>query len=148
MVRPLRIAGIESRRKCTSGCSFRRSRRRSHARKPPITARPAAITNGVNENPNGSIGELRGCSQPQVLASSTPNTTSASPSAHSTAPTRSSSAPGCPLSFGSRRTASRIAITTSTSPTNTIRHVRFVVTQPPKIGPTAIPAPETPPSTP
>ena len=34
-----------------------------------------------------------------------------------------------------------------TSPTNTIRHVSTVVAHPPTMGPTAIPAPATPPMT-
>ena len=42
---------------------------------------PAATMNGVREKPNGVTGELRGCSQPHVLASRTPSTTRASPSA-------------------------------------------------------------------
>ena len=36
---------------------------------------------------------------------------------------------------------------TTTSPAKTNRHVHSVVTQPPRIGPTAMPAPATPPMT-
>ena len=53
------------------------------------TSAPAAITNGVSEKPKGSTGELRGASQPQLLACSTPKTTSARPAAESTPPTQS-----------------------------------------------------------
>src|SRR5204863_2582961 len=106
-------------------------------------------TNGTSENPNGVTGEFRGCSHPQLLAWSTPNTIRPRPRADSTDPTQSN--PPVSRSVGGslrRRLARRIAITTTTSPANTSRHVRLVVTQPPRIGPTAIPAPATPPSTP
>ncbi len=41
----------------------------------------------------------------------------------------------------------RMPITMTTSPTNTTRHDSWVVAQPPRIGPMAIPAPATPPIT-
>ncbi len=41
-----------------------------------------------------------------------------------------------------------IPIATTTSPAKTSRQLRFVVIHPPRIGPTAIPAPATPPRTP
>ena len=65
---PPRIIGIPSRAKCSSGSSPRSSRRRSQARKPASTTKPAAITNGVSARPNGSTGEAWGRSQPQLLA--------------------------------------------------------------------------------
>ena len=149
IARPLRRTGIRKRRKLTSGGWPVASRRLSQARKATNRPPPAAITNGASENPNGSTGELRGSSQPQLLACRTPKTISPSPSAESTEPTQSSPA-GRSSDSGSRssRTASRIAITSTTSPTKTTRQEAFVVSQPPRIGPTAIPAPATPPRTP
>ena len=146
---PPRSVGIPSSLKWTSGSSPAASRRRSHARKPPRTTAPAAITNGVSEKPKGSTGELSGLSQPQLLACSTPMTISARPIAESTLPTQSSLglAPSRSGSDSSRE-PSRIAIATSTSPTNTTRQLSSVVAQPPRMGPTAIPAPAMPPSTP
>ena len=127
----------------------RSSRRRCQLAKAGQNQPPAAITNGVSEKPKGSTGELSGISQPQLLACSTPKTTRASPVAESTLPTQSSCGAG-PRAAGSRiqRVPKRIPSATTTSPTNTSRQVKSVVTQPPRIGPTAMPAPATPPSTP
>ena len=146
---PPRRLGIESSLKWTSGSSPRSSRRRSQALKPARIRAPAAITNGVSESPKGSIGELRGSSQPQLLACRTPSTITPRPAAESTPPTQSSSGRG-PVRSGSRisRMPSRIPITTTTSPAKTTRQLSSVVAQPPRIGPTAMPAPATPPSTP
>ena len=58
----------------TSGSSPRRSRLASQARNPARIRPPAAITKGVSERPKGSIGELFGSSQPQLLACRTPRT--------------------------------------------------------------------------
>ena len=107
------------------------------------------MTKTVSEKPNGVTGESSfGLIQPHVLDCSTPRTTRPRPAADSTVPTMSS--------FGAEpvRTASttfgvitRISATNSTSPTKMIRHEYSVVAQPPRIGPTAIPAPATPPIT-
>ena len=52
--------------------------------------------------------------------------------------------PGASFTF---RVMSRMKAAMKTSPTNTIRQVTSVVAQPPTMGPTAIPAPATPPMT-
>ena len=149
MATPPRSEGIRSSGRCTSGSCPSRSRRRSQATNPAKTRAPAAITNGVKAKPKGSIGELRGASQPQLLACRTPKTTRARPDAESTPPTQSSTGGG-PSRSGSRisRVPIRIPIATTTSPTKTTRQLSSVVAQPPRIGPTAMPAPATPPSTP
>ena len=46
-----------------------------------------------------------------------------------------------------KRVVARMKATSTTSPANTTRHESSVVAQPPTIGPTAIPAPATPPIT-
>ena len=75
-----------------------------------------------------------------------PNTISPSPIAESAAPTeielRRFLAAWEPLHVS---LAMRIAITTTASPMNTYRQLKFVVTQPPISGPAAIAAPAAPP---
>ena len=103
----------------------------------------------VSEKPNGVTGESSfGLIQPHELDCRTPRTTRPRPALDSTLPTRSS------FGAGPVRTASatlgvitRISATNSTSPAKMIRHEYSVVAQPPRIGPTAIPAPATPPMT-
>ena len=107
------------------------------------------MTNTVREKPNGSTGESSlGRTQPQVLDCRTPRTTRPRPAADSTVPRKSS------FGAGPVRTASatlgviaKIRATSRTSPAKTIRHEYSVVAQPPRMGPTAIPAPATPPMT-
>ena len=107
------------------------------------------MTKTVREKPNGVTGESGfGLTQPQALDCSTPRTTSPSPAADSTAPTTSSFG-GTPVrtesaTFG---VITRMSATSSTSPTKMIRQEYSVVAHPPRIGPTAIPAPATPPIT-
>ena len=145
-------SGSRSRRKWTQrvlaaaprGAAPRRGSRRGRAP-------PAAITNGVSEKPNGSIGELRGRSQPQLLACRTPRTISAEAERgeHRADPVEARRA--ARLALGLARSAGCRAgspIATTTSPAKTTRQLSSVVAQPPRIGPTAIPAPATPPSTP
>ena len=60
---------------------------------------PAAITNGVSEKPKGSIGELRGRSQPQLLACRTPRTITPRPAAESDAADPVERRP-CPAALG------------------------------------------------
>ena len=94
------------------------------------------------------IGEFLGLSHPQVLDSSTPRTKSPRPVAESTEPTTSSFGVGVgPGASFTLRVMIRMKPAMKTSPTNTIRHVSSVVAQPPTMGPTAIPAPATPPMT-
>ena len=107
------------------------------------------MTKTVREKPNGSTGESSlGRTQPQVLDCSTPRTTRPRPVADKTVPTTSSRGAGPVLTasatFG---VITRIRATNSTSPAKMIRHEYSVVAQPPRIGPTAIPAPATPPIT-
>ncbi len=145
---PPRSEGSRRSRRWTSGSRPCSSRRRSQAKKAASTIAPAAITNGVSENPNGSSGELRGLSQPQLLAWITPKTKAPSPSAERTEPTQSRPEDSVGGGSSTRREPNRIPIATTTSPAKTTRQLSSVVAQPPRIGPTAIPAPATPPSTP
>ncbi len=150
ITRPLRSTARLSSAKCISGLRSRSSSRRSQARNATSSTPPAATTNGASEKPNGSIGEFRGASQPHLLAFSTPKTSKPRPSALRIEPTQSSrgTGPSRGASRTSRGVASTIAVAITTSPANTRRQVSSVVSQPPRIGPTAIAAPETPPSTP
>src|SRR4051794_36732655 len=107
------------------------------------------MTKTVREKPNGVTGESSlGRTQPQVLDCSTPRTTRPRPAADSAVPTMSSFGAGpviaASATFG---VITRISATRSTSPAKMIRHEYSVVAQPPRIGPTAIPAPATPPIT-
>ena len=102
----------------------------------------------MSEKPKMVIGEFFGLTHPQVLDWRTPKTKTPRPAADSTEPTMSS------FGAGSGRGASatfrimiRINAAMKTSPTNTTRHVSTVVAHPPTMGPTAIPAPATPPMT-
>ena len=84
-------AGSRSSARCTQrvvGRALRGGAPRPRSR--PARARRRRSRTGVSEKPKGSIGELRGRSQPQLLACSTPKTTRPRPSAESTPPTQSS----------------------------------------------------------
>ena len=107
------------------------------------------MTNTVREKPKGSTGESSlGVIQPQLLDCSTPSTTSPSPTADSTVPTASSlGAVPVRTESATLGVITRITATSSTSPAKMIRQEYSVVAQPPRIGPTAIPAPATPPIT-
>ena len=132
---------MPSNRKCTSGSLPASSRWRSRSKAPQ--QEPAGGDHERRQRePERFDGRVARLQPPQLLACSTPKTIRLSPSADSTEPTQSS-AGRSPSRAGSRnsRANRRIAITRTTSPANTSRHVRFVVSQPPRIGPTAIPAP-------
>ena len=106
------------------------------------------MTKRVSEKPKIVMGEFLGLSHPQVLDSSTPKTNSPRPAAESTEPTTSSFGVGVgPGASVTLRVMNRMKPAMKTSPTNTTRHVSSVVAHPPTIGPTAIPAPATPPIT-
>ena len=106
------------------------------------------MTNIVSDKPNGSTGEFFGFTQPHVLDSSTASTTRPRPDADSTAPTRSKRGAGPPRGASpTRRVMAKMNSTSTTSPTNTTRQVSSVVAHPPRMGPTAMPAPATPPIT-
>ena len=95
------------------------------------------------------MGELALAIQPHVLAWRMPNTKSARPNAESPAPTQSIFGAGLgPSTSTIQPTAATIRRAKITSPTKTYRQSALVVTQPPRMGPTAIPAPATPPITP
>ncbi len=100
------------------------------------------------DRPAGSIGESFGCTQPHVLDWSTPSTITPRPPADNAVPMTSSRGFG-PLRGASamKRVVNRMNATRTTSPANTTRHDSSVVAQPPTIGPTAMPAPATPPIT-
>ena len=102
----------------------------------------------MSDRPNGSTGESFGFTQPHVLDWSTPSTTMPRPLADSAVPTPSSRGLA-PLRGASamKRVVARMNATSTTSPANTTRHDSSVVAQPPTIGPTAMPAPATPPIT-
>ena len=148
-IRPARSGVIFISARCTSGSRPLLSRRPCHWVNAHSSARPAPTTKSVSEKPNGVSGESSlGLIQPQALDCSTPRTTSPRPVADRTVPTMSS------FGAGPVRTASttfgvitRISATSTTSPAKMIRHEYSVVAQPPRIGPTAIPAPATPPIT-
>ncbi len=146
---PARRAGRSSRDRCTSGSVRLATRRRSQETKAYSTSAEAAITNRVGAKPNTVNGGFRGWTQPQVPLWSTPRTPRPRPVADSVAPTPSNRGRG-PVRGTSliARLAISIATTTTTSPANTSRQVRYVVTQPPSSGPTAMPAPASPPMTP
>ncbi len=145
-ISPERTGGIRASERWTSGSRFVASRWRCQVTNPQIRTPPAAMTKRVSEKPKMVIGEFFGLSHPQVLDWRTPKTKMPRPLAESTEPTTSS------FGVGSGRGASptlgvmrRMKATMITSPTKTIRHVTSVVAHPPRIGPTAIPAPATPP---
>ena len=108
----------------TTGRPTARPRRRGSARS-PATARATAGAPGL------------GWTKPHVPERRMPNTTSPRPSADSTVPTRSSRAPCSAGVSAIRRVSARMTSTTSTSPTNTHRHDRYVVNRPPISGPAA-----------
>ena len=112
------------------------SRRRAARRTPP-----AAITNGVSEKPNGVIGELRGASQPQLLACRTPKTRTARPAAERTLPTQSRRRLARPALGLAEQSACRAGCRSRRPPRRRrrCRQVNSVVAQPPRIGPTAMP---------
>ena len=102
----------------------------------------------MSEKPKIVMGEFLGLTHPQVLDSSTPNTNSPRPVAESTEPTPSSFGVGVgPGASCTLRVMNRMKAAMKTSPTNTTRQVSSVVAHPPTMGPTAIPAPATPPIT-
>ena len=106
------------------------------------------MTKRVSEKPKIVMGEFLGLTHPQVLDSSTPNTNSPRPAAESTEPTTSSFGVGVgPGASFTLRVMNKMKPAMKTSPTNTTRHVSSVVAHPPTMGPTAIPAPATPPIT-
>ena len=106
------------------------------------------MTKRVSEKPKIVMGESLGLTHPQVLDSSTPKTNSPRPAAESTEPTTSSFGVGVgPGASFTLRVMNRMKPAMKTSPTNTTRHVSSVVAHPPTMGPTAIPAPATPPIT-
>ncbi len=145
-IRPDRTGGILNRSRCTSGSvpiasRCRCQRTNAHSRTPP-----PATTKTVKENPSGATGESFGSSQPQVLACRVPKTTAPRPAAERIAPTMSSR--GLVASRTVSRTKgviARMPRTITTSPTNTTRQLSSVVAQPPRMGPTAMPTPATPP---
>jgi hypothetical protein len=139
---------MRSRSRWTSGSVPAASRARCHRVNAHSRNAPTATTNGVGENPKGAMGACFGTIHPQALARSTPNTINPSPSEDSTTPRRSRRGRSGPAGASPRnRTASRMPRTMTTSPTNTTRQLKAVGAQPPTIGPTAIPAPATPPIT-
>ena len=106
------------------------------------------MTKSVSEKPKIVMGEFLGLTHPQVLDSSTPNTNSPRPAAESTEPTTSSFGAGVgPGASFTLRVMNKMKPAMKTSPTNTTRHVSSVVAHPPTMGPTAMPAPATPPIT-
>ena len=106
------------------------------------------MTKRVSEKPKMVIGESFGLTHPHVLDSSTPKTNSPRPVAESTDPTPSSFGAGLGAGASATlRVMNRMKPAMKTSPTNTTRHVSSVVAHPPTMGPTAIPAPATPPIT-
>ena len=106
------------------------------------------MTKRVSEKPKIVMGEFLGLSHPQVLDSSTPNTNRPRPAADRTEPTTSSFGVGVgPGASFTLRVMNKMNAAMKTSPTNTTRHDSSVVAQPPTMGPTAIPAPATPPIT-
>ena len=100
-----------------------------------------------SEKPSGVMGEASvGSMKPHVLACRMLSTMAPSALAERTMPRTSS------LGLAPSRTAStmyreraRMVSTRTTSPAKTTRQLSSVVAQPPTMGPTAMPAPATPP---
>ena len=91
---PLRSDGRASSAKCTSGLRRAPPRGAPRRGRPPAARRRRRRRTASSEKPNGSIGELRGASQPHLLAFSTPKTIRPSPSALRLEPTQSSRGAG------------------------------------------------------
>ena len=91
----------------------------------------------VGDRPNHSGASGLGCTQPHVPERKTPKTNSASPLADSSVPTRSRCGRVAGGVSAMRRATNKMTATMTTSPANTQRHEKYVVTSPPMSGPAA-----------
>ncbi len=95
------------------------------------------MSHTTGEVPSSSGPPGFGFTRPQVPDFRTPNTSMDSPATESRAPTRSKWTRPAGGALLTRRSASRITSTITTSPTKTHRHEAKVVTAPPMSGPAA-----------
>jgi hypothetical protein len=113
------------------------SRRFSQARNTHRTTPPASISQIEGDRPSHSGADGFGWMKPHSPVRRMPNTTSPRPIADKPVPTRSSRTRVSGFGSAIRRVRTRITATTTTSPTNTRRHDRYVVNRPPMRGPAA-----------